>query len=104
MQEDTDYETGWGFVAQGDSIATMIDTLLRLDPADSFSRSELAEETGIPLKTLHLMDDVERAVEIGLLEKHQQDGEEVHYTVNEDSDVLAAAEGFGDAVRSQREN
>lgn len=104
MQEDSSNETGWSFVANGDSIATIIDTLLRLDPGETYSRSELAEETGIPLKTLHLMDDVERAVELGMLEKHDVDGEEVRYTVNGDSEVLERARSFDDAVVTHRDS
>lgn len=98
MQTDATPETGWSFVAEGDAVATVIDGLLRLDPEESYSRSELAAETDVSLKTLHLMDAVEDVVALGLLEKHDRDGAEVRYAVNEDSDVLAAAREFDEAV------
>jgi len=100
MQSDTDVhpETGWSFVAEGESVATIIDALLRLDPQETYTRPELAAETGLPLKTLHLLDDVEGVVELGMLEKHDPDGAEVRYSINADSDVLAKAREFDEAV------
>ncbi|MFD1587460.1 hypothetical protein ACFR9U_10725 [Halorientalis brevis] len=98
MQGDTTAETGWAFVADNDEVATIINTALTMEEGETYSRSELAEMTGIALKTLHLMDDVEHVVELGILEKHQSEGEEVAYSVNEDSTVLEKAREFGDAV------
>lgn len=98
MQGDTTLDTGWEFVAEGEAVPTILDTLLRLDHDEELTRSQLATETGIPLKTLHLMDDVERLVELGLLEKRDPDGEETCFSVNADSEVLAKARAFGEAV------
>ncbi|MFB6084559.1 MAG: hypothetical protein ABEJ94_09975 [Halorientalis sp.] len=102
MQSDVQTDGGWGFVADHDSMATIIDTVLDLDPGATYTRSELADETGIALKTLHLMDDVDGVVDLGLLDEHDPEGEEVYYTVNEDSDVLAAAREFDRAVEDAR--
>lgn len=96
MQRDATAEAGWSLIADGDSLTTLIGGLLELDPDGAYSRSDLAEETGVPLKTLHLGDDVERIVELGILERH--DGEEVRYTVNGNSDLLRQARAFGEAV------
>ena len=102
MESDSQAGAGWEFVAEHESVATIIDTLLDLDPGGPYTRSELAAETGIALKTLHLMDDVDGVVELGLLDRHDPDGEEVYYTVNADSDVLGAAREFDRAVAQQR--
>lgn len=101
MQGDTTAETGWQFVAEGDEVASIIDTVLRLDSDRTYSRSELADETGIALKTLHLMDDVDQVVELGILEKHDAEGEEVSYSINPESEVYDAALQFSEAVRGQ---
>ena len=98
MQGDTTAETGWAFIAGADEIPTIINTALSMEADERYTRSELAEETGIPLKTLHLMDDVEHVIDLGVLEKHDSDGEEVSYSVNTDSKVLQTARKFGDAV------
>lgn len=98
MEGDTTTAMGWAFIADTDEIPTIISTALRMDANERYTRSELAEETGIPLKTLHLMDDVEHVIDLGVLEKHDTDGEEVSYSVNSDSEVLQTAREFGDAV------
>jgi len=104
MQEDTRSDTGWQVVAEAEEMATIIDTVLTLDPDRAYTRSELAAESGIPLKTLHLMDDVERAVEIGLLDERDPDGAERSYTVDEESEVFRTARAFGAAVADGRED
>jgi len=102
MEGDTRLHTGWHVVAEAEEMPTIIDTILTLDTDRTYTRSELAEASGIPLKTLHLMDDVAYAVEIGLLEKHEEDGEEVAYSVDADSEVLDTARAFGEAVSAAR--
>jgi predicted transcriptional regulator len=103
MQGDSTSETGWTFIAESDEVGTIIDTILQLDPDETYSRSELAEKTDIPLKTLHLMDDVKEVVDIGLLEKHDAEGEERHYSINEDSEVFEMARKFGRSVTAARD-
>jgi hypothetical protein len=102
MQGDPQSETGWGFVAENDEVATIISIALTMEEGQTYSRSELAERTEISLKTLHLMDDVEHVVDLGMLEKHDADGEEVAYSINADSDLLEKAREFGDAVTAAR--
>ncbi|MFB6180168.1 MAG: hypothetical protein ABEI77_10645, partial [Halorientalis sp.] len=68
MQGDPTTETGWSLIAASDEIAAIIDAALRMDGEETYSRSELAETTGIALKTLHLSDDVDRAVSLGVLD------------------------------------
>jgi hypothetical protein len=102
MEGDTRLHSGWHVVAEAEELPTIIDTVLSLDTDRTYTRSELAEASGIPLKTLHLKDDVAYAVELGMLAKHDDDGEEVAYSVNPDSDVLDAARAFGEAVSAAR--
>lgn len=102
MDADTRLQTGWHVIAETEEMPTIIDTVLALDQDRTYTRSELAEESGIPLKTLHLMDDVSVAVELGLLDRHEHEGEEVAYSVNGDSEVLAKARAFGEAVTDAR--
>jgi hypothetical protein len=102
MQGDSTAETGWSFVADTDELATIISTVLTLDEDEIVSRSELASNADIALKTLHLSDDIEHLVELGVLEKHDAEGEEVSFSVNPDSDVLRTARQFGEAVATAR--
>ena len=102
MDGETRLHTGWHVVAEAEEMPTIIDTILTLDADRTYTRSELAEASGIPLKTLHLMDDVAYAVELGMLEKHDDDGEEVAYSVDPDSEVLTAARAVGEAVSAAR--
>lgn len=102
MDGDTRLHTGWHVVAETEEMPTIIDTLLGLDDDRTYTRSELAEASGISLKTLHLMDDVSVAVELGMLDRHETDGEEVTYSVNADSEVLSKARAFGEAVTAAR--
>jgi hypothetical protein len=102
MDGDTRLDTGWHVIAETEEMPTIIDTLLALDADRTYTRSELAEESGIPLKTLHLMDDVSVAVDLGMLDRHETEGEEVAYSVNADSTVLRRAREFGEAVSDAR--
>jgi hypothetical protein len=102
MDGDTRLHSGWHVIAETEEMPTIIDTILELDDDRTYTRSELADASDIPLKTLHLMDDVSVAVELGMLEKHDPEGEEVSYSVDPDSDVLAKARAFGEAVSAAR--
>lgn len=99
MERDTE-ATGWSVIAENDELATIIDTALSMDAGETIGRSELADRSGIALKTLHLMDDLEQVVELGVLEKQEAESEEATYTVNEDSAVLDKAREFGAAVEA----
>ncbi|MFB6163525.1 MAG: hypothetical protein ABEJ31_00020 [Haloarculaceae archaeon] len=98
MQRDRTRRTGWALLADGDSLPAIIDALLRLEADATLTRSELAAETDVSLKTLHVMDDLDLAVDLGLLDRRDPDGGEVRYTVNGDSEVLALARELGAAV------
>jgi hypothetical protein len=102
MLEESPASTGWAALAEYDEVTTLIDTLLGLDPDETYTRAELADESGITLKTLHLRDVVAFAVDIDLLEPVDANGEAVRYSVNTDSEVFELAGAFGEAVSESR--
>ncbi|WP_415381148.1 hypothetical protein [Halosimplex sp. TS25] len=94
----------WAFVADSDGAAKLFGTLVDLDADDAYTRSELAERSGVPLKTLYLNDLIAAFVDRGVLETEvapSDDEGEPRYRVVPDSDLLAAAAAFEDAYRSQ---
>jgi hypothetical protein len=99
--ENDDPSTGWGHVASHDDAPAVIDTLLRLDPEKRYTKTELSDEAGVALKSLYLDGTLDHLVEMGFLEKHDQEGEEAHFSVAADSDVFGAAEAFDTAVAAR---
>ena len=93
-----DPDTGWGHVATHDDAPAVIDTLLRLDPEATHTKTELSDEAGVPLKTLYLDGMLDHLVEMGFLEKHVEAGEEALFSVDTDTAVFEAAVAFDEAV------
>jgi hypothetical protein len=98
VSERPDTDAGWAHVARHDESAAVIDAALRLDPDEEYTKTELSDAAGVPLKTLYLDGTLDDVVDIGLLEKHDPDGEEATFAVDTDSDVYEAASAFDDAV------
>ena len=96
--ETDDPDTGWGHVATHDDAPAVIDTLLRLDPADRYTKTELSDEAGVPLKSLYLDGTLDHLVEMGFLEKHAHEGEEVLFSVDTETAVFEAATAFDAAI------
>ncbi len=96
-----DPETGWGHVATHDDAPAVIDTLLRLDPTETYTKTELSEAAGVPLKSLYLDGTLDHLVEMGFLEKHGQEGDEALFSVDTETDVYEAAVAFDAAVAEQ---
>ncbi|MBX0284855.1 hypothetical protein EGH22_00815 [Halomicroarcula sp. F28] len=94
-------ETGWGHVASHDDAPAVIDTLLRLDPETTYTKTELSDEAGVALKSLYLDGTLDHLVEMGFLEKHADEGEEALFSVDTGTDVFEAAVAFDDAVAAQ---
>jgi hypothetical protein len=97
-------ETGWTALAETEGAVELVGALAALDDTDgSFTRSELADLAGVPVKTLYLDGTVETCVDLGLLARIEDDGGEPRYRVDPESDVLRAAERFDAAVRAAGE-
>lgn len=95
--------SGWAHVANHDKAATVIDTILRLDADETYTKTALSEAAGVPLKTLYLDGTLEELVTLGLLEKHETDGEETVFSVDSGSEVFDAAKAFDEAIVASRE-
>ncbi|WP_324756859.1 hypothetical protein [Haloarcula montana] len=93
-----DTDSGWAHVARHDESAAVIDAALRLDPEEAYTKTELSDAAGVPLKTLYLDGTLEDIVDIGLLTKDDPEGEEATFAVDIDSEVYQAASAFDDAV------
>jgi len=96
-----DPETGWGHVASHDDAPAVIDTLLRLDPAATYTKTELSDEAGVALKSLYLDGTLDHLVEMGFLEKAGDEGEEALFSVATGTAVYEAAVAFDDAVATR---
>lgn len=97
-------EGGWEFVAERDGAAGLLGGLTDLDPDATYTKSELADRTGVPLKTIYLNDLAAELADLGALAAVEEDdtGSETTYRLVADSDLLAAAEAFDDAYRRER--
>jgi hypothetical protein len=91
---------GWTVVADADGAAALVGAILQLDADDHYTRSELADAAGVPLKELYLSDALSELVDAGLLES-VSDAEEATYVIDADSSVYEAATAFDDAVAEQ---
>ena len=102
MEHRQNLRSGWAFVADSEAAPALIAAALELDPAETITRSELAGMTDVTLKRLYLDDTIAELVEAGVFEHATDDTDgERRYVVNDDSDVLAAAEQF-DRTLSER--
>jgi Fe2+ or Zn2+ uptake regulation protein len=99
--QESDPETGWEHLAVHDDAPTVIDTLLRLDPDEIYTKTELSEETGVPLKTLYLDGTLSQLVDMGFLNEHSGEDEEARYSVTPETDVFAVAEQLDEAIQAQ---
>jgi hypothetical protein len=109
MRTDETPTGGWEFVAEREGAARLLGALADLDDGTAYTKTEIAERTGVARKTLYLNDLVAECADLGLLAPVDPDGAEddaadgeTQYRVVSDSDLLAAAAAFDDAYRSQR--
>lgn len=101
MTEETE-QSGWELVAAEDEAPAVITGLLAVDPDEEYTRSELAEAAGIPLKTLYLIDIFDDLESLGMLERVDEGEAEACYRIVGDSDVYQAAARFDEAVADAR--
>ncbi|WP_436932260.1 hypothetical protein [Halosimplex halobium] len=91
---------GWAFVADSDGAADLLGTLVDCNDERAYTRSDLAERSGVPLKTLYLDGLLDEFVALGVLVRADDESDEEtepQYRVAGDSDLLAAARAFDDA-------
>jgi hypothetical protein len=102
MRQDAP-DSGWRLIATRDEAAALVGAIVDLDSGREYTRSELADAADVPLKTLYLVDTLEDLVDVGILDRvdDSADDSEACYALDEDSDVLAAARAFDDAIASQ---
>jgi len=100
MQQTDATTSGWEFVASTEAAAPLIQAALELDADAELTRSDFAAAADVPMKRLYLDDTISELVELDVLEPVETESEPV-YTVNEDSDVLAAAARFEKTVTVQ---
>jgi hypothetical protein len=101
--DDDGADGGWAFVADSDGAAALLGTLVDLNRDRTYTRSDLSERSGVPLKTLYLDGLLAEFEELGVLSRADgQGGEESEprYAVVDDSDLLGAAREFEDAYRA----
>lgn len=92
-----DAGSGWRTVASWDEAPALFAALVELEPGREYTRAEIAEAAGIPLKTLYLADTLEDLAAVGLLERHDGDGETC-YAIDGTHPALEAARAFDDAI------
>jgi hypothetical protein len=93
----TEPDTGWELVAADEHAADLVATLLELDREAVYTRSEIADRAGVPMKTLYLDETLEAFADAGMLERVESEETEPAFTVREGT-PLAAAREFDDAV------
>lgn len=93
---------GWSIVADNDGAAALISTIVQLDVNERYTRSDLADAAGVPLKELYLSDTLGELVTIGLLER-VADADEATYVIEDDSEIYERALAFDAAVTTQGE-
>lgn len=93
---------GWDLLADHDDAVPLVATILRLDPDEAYTKTELSSEADVAYKSLYLSETVEALVEIGLLERVDREGEEATFRVDPEAPVYEAAATFDDAVATQR--
>ncbi|QSG09226.1 hypothetical protein [Halapricum desulfuricans] len=97
MAESTVSQRGWELVAEHDGMALVLGAIVELDPAESYTRAELADAAGMSLKDLYLSETITALTDIGLLDRDESDGE-VTYAIDDDSPVYERAVGFEQAL------
>lgn len=101
--DDEGADSGWAFVADSDGAANLLGTLTELNDERAYTRSDLSERSGVPLKTLYLNGLLDEFVDLGLLvraDDQSDDETEPQYRVAAESDLLEAARAFDEAYRT----
>lgn len=97
MTESIDTPRGWRFVAEHEEMASALGAIVHLDTDGTYTRSELADAAGVPLKDLYLADTLSALADIGVLERIDSDGESM-YAIDDRSPVYERAADFEQAI------
>ena len=95
---------GWELLADHDGAVALVGAVIRLDPDESYTKTELSDEAGVAYKSLYLSGTVEALVDVGLLEREDREGDEPAFRVDSDAAVYEAASAFDDAACQQVES
>jgi len=95
-------ESGWAVVAAEDEAASIIAGVLALDTDREYTRSELAD-ADVPLKTLYLLDTIDRLATAGMLERVDDETaeSEPRFVVDAESDLYRATVEFDETFAEQ---
>lgn len=94
-------DAGWKLVAENDGAALLLHAIVALDPDETYTKTELAESSGVTLKTLHLEGTLSALEGAGLLVRDDDQGGMVTFGIDPDSPMYAAAREFASAVERQ---
>jgi len=99
MTDETGH-SGWEIVAGEDEAAAVIAGLMDIDPETEYTRSELADAVGLPLKTLYLIETLDDLEAAGMLERVDdvEAESEATFVLDEDSEVYETARQFGETL------
>ena len=105
MQRQDKHTSGWDFVASSEAAASLIGAALELSPGEAVTRSELSDMTDVTMKRLYLDETITDLIDAEVFEPADEktDGQ-TRYVVNQDSEVLAAAEQFDRTLAEQLDN
>jgi len=97
MTDATDAPQGWQFVVEHEEMAPVLGALIQLDTGETYTRAELADAAGVPLKDLYLADTLAALADVGVLERIDGDGE-ARYAIDHQSTVYERAADFEQAL------
>lgn len=99
MTDETGH-SGWELIAQEDEAAAVIAGLLEIEPDTEYTRSELADAVGLPLKTLYLIEILDTLETAGMLDRVDdvEAESEACFKINSNSDIYEAAMEFGSTL------
>lgn len=101
MQRTTT-SSGWELIAENEGAASIVGAVLDLDAEKIYTRSELAEAAGVPLKELYLSETVSTLADVGLLRPVDNEGE-LTYAIEDGSDVYERAAAFEEVVAARHD-
>jgi hypothetical protein len=91
-------EGGWALLADHDGAASLVGAIVRINPDDTYTKTELSDAADVAYKSLYLSGTVEALVDAGLLDREEAAGQGPTFSVDTDSAAFEAAAAFDDAL------